>query len=708
MILFLEDWNKPENAGAFPDFTTTNKSFLKVAVLFKRMGVDNSNFLLALHDKDLLGVNPHDPNLSADLVFKIIAECHANPWYFFREIAVVSVEGSMEPVRYKASRANISLMWLFFLHVTVLLIQPRQTGKSVSTDILMIYLLLIGTTNTNIILITKDDMLRAANINRIKNNIDALPAYLSGMRTKKDTDNNENLTIKLRNNKYSAIVGQASVEQAYKAGKGLTSPIFHVDEFAHTSNIKTIVTSALPATRAAREVASENDTPYGNIYTTTPGKTFTPSGEFAHEVYQRCFRWSEKLFDLQNAETLREYLKLNTRRGASEVLLEYNHNQLGYTDQEVIDWINTAMTNGEDAAADFLNLWGHGGIESPIPKEHQERILKSVIDDSYTHISTHGYISNWYCKEEDFPSITQTHISVGLDTSDAMGDGDGIAAVFRNMTNGNVLGKGEFNAINLITFSEWVIEMMVLFPNSIWVIERKSSGMSIIDNLLKLLPEMGIDPFKRLFNWVVNGYDDMPAYREVVNTPVSYRDRQLYVAYKKEFGYATSGGGRAARDNLYGTAFNASIKYTSDVVNDKGLAHNLLALVRVNGRIDHPKGGHDDDVIAWLLAYWFLLVARNKDIYGIPPNLPLRDVHKQVILEAGGRGMIEYRMSHIKLKEELDELAERIRNEKSNLMVERHTLKLRMLYKQIDFNIVPAFNLDDLLEKIKFSRKKIA
>ena len=47
MIIYKEDWDKhPE---AFPDLTTSNTSFLRTAKLYKKMGVENCLFHLALH-----------------------------------------------------------------------------------------------------------------------------------------------------------------------------------------------------------------------------------------------------------------------------------------------------------------------------------------------------------------------------------------------------------------------------------------------------------------------------------------------------------------------------------------------------------------------------------------------------------------------------------------------------------------------------------
>ena len=148
MILFQDDWKRYPYAQ--PDYTTKNITFLRTAGILKMMGVENSTFLLALHNQDLKDIDPHDPNLTLKQQMQVTAECRENPWYFFREVSRVSVQGSHEAIRYKANRANISMLWLFFNHITTLLIQPRQTGKSVSTDLLMVYLLTVGSLNTDI------------------------------------------------------------------------------------------------------------------------------------------------------------------------------------------------------------------------------------------------------------------------------------------------------------------------------------------------------------------------------------------------------------------------------------------------------------------------------------------------------------------------------------------------------------------------------
>ena len=101
------------------------------------MGVHNHAFLLALHDRTLVGVDPFDyENLSHEKIVRIATECRVNPWYFFREVVRVPAGSGDEACMLEANRGNIALFWYFFNHVTTFLIQIRQTGKSLNSDIL--------------------------------------------------------------------------------------------------------------------------------------------------------------------------------------------------------------------------------------------------------------------------------------------------------------------------------------------------------------------------------------------------------------------------------------------------------------------------------------------------------------------------------------------------------------------------------------------
>jgi hypothetical protein len=165
-ILFLDDWKKYPDAIC--DTSTTNKSFLHYAATLRDMGVKNHHFPLALHNRALVGINPHDPNLTKIQMLFIAQECKVNFWYFIREVARVPGGSSTDPIVFRANRANMCLYWLYHNHIFNILIQPRQTGKSYGADTLATWLMHIKKKKAYINLLTKDDQLRSKNLERLK------------------------------------------------------------------------------------------------------------------------------------------------------------------------------------------------------------------------------------------------------------------------------------------------------------------------------------------------------------------------------------------------------------------------------------------------------------------------------------------------------------------------------------------------------------
>lgn len=595
MILFKEDWNKYPDS--IVDTKTPNESFIRLAGLYKAMGIENHAFILQLHNPSLQGIDPHSPNLSTEQIIAITKECRDNPFYFFREVVRVPASGFADPIPFIASRGNIALYWLFFNHITVYLEQIRQTGKSVGCDCLNAYILNVGGISTKIQLLTKDDSLRVANVKRIKEIMDGLPPYLN-LRSKKDTNNTENITVQRLGNELVTAVGQPSPKSAMNIGRGMTSPILFIDEFNFISNIDITMSGLLPATTAARENAKKAGGFYGNVYTSTAGYLSTRSGKFGYSVYQSGFRWTEKLFDTKNLEEAEDLILKNSKSKAPLVIAEFNHRQLGKTDEWLKRVIAESMVKGENAAAEFLNRWSHGSEESPLPKERIEEMNRSIINDPYVEISNYGYITHWYLDEDYVRSGMEDRTFVlGLDTSDAIGT-DSISMVIRDVRTGEVVAAGEYNETNIITFSEWLADFLLRYPNITLIPERRSSGASILDNIVKIFCLNGVNPFKRIFNWTINEItkikDDSEEYRLAMSNNISSRDVETIAKYKKKFGYATSGAGATSRDNLYGSALTASVRYTSTSVRDKRLFDQLTGLVVKNGRIDHKAGGHDD------------------------------------------------------------------------------------------------------------------
>ena len=700
MILFKKDWEK--YPSAIPDLDTSNQSFVRYAGLLKGMGIENHSFCLALHNPNLRGVDPRSKDLTPKQIVAIVKECKGNPWYIFREIIRLPPSGNDIPIPLEANRGNMSLYWLFFNHVTTLLIQPRQTGKSVSTDALMVALLNILTVSTNAHLLTKDDSLRVANIKRIKEIVTHLPFYLK-LKTKTDTNNTEKITVNRLGNAYLTAVPQASIKAAKNIGRGLTITTHHIDEIAFISNLKHTLSGLLSTATTARDNAAKSNAPYGNIFTTTAGYLNTESGEFAKtEIYDKSLRWTEKLYDSVDMETLHDTITTNAPSGELRVLLEFNHRQLGKTDAWLRDKISSSISKGEDAGADFLNIWADGGSEAALDKKTMAKLTASKINDPYHEISSYGYITRWYLPSRDVLNggAKSRKLVMGLDTSEAVGNDD-IAMVIRDAATGEVIATGNYNETNTILFARWIGEWLINYPNLTLCIERRSTGTSILDHLLLILPAKGIDPFKRIFNWVTDGANENTEFYDVVNMSVDERPHSYYTKYRKHFGYATSGGGKQSRDNLYGEALNASIAYTSTVTRDPDVINQLARLIRKNNRIDHRPGEHDDAIIAWLLGYWFLSKAKNKHSYGLVTKHVLSVVNLAIIAEAGGSDAIEERRAKMEIKQKIDRLMGFL--EKQDLPTYKKKIlasTIKKLNSELGSDAIMDLNIDSLLEDV--------
>ena len=698
MILFQKDWY--DNPTARADLETPNQSWIRLCGLLKGMGVKNHLFPLALYNPDLSGIDPYDPNLSNEQRIAIALECKENPWYFFREVLRIPAKGSPNGININANRANISVWWLFFNHITTLLLQPRQTGKTLTGNGLNSYILDIAGNQTDIHLLTKDDALRMKTVQDIKDILESLPWYLQ-LKNRSDAYNTEQITINQLGNVYRTAVAQPSIGRANSIARGFTIPIHHIDEFAFIKNIDVSLPVLLASATQARPLAKKNNSFYGNLFTTTAGYLSSPEGRFAYNIYKECLPWTELLFDAEDEEDLNNKIKRNSPSGKSQVLCEYNHRQLGYTDDWLRETIKMNMATGSKAETEYLNIWQEGNESCPIPKELLKKINDSLVKDPIIDITEYGYIIRWYVPQSEVDDNLSTRkLIIGLDTSDAVGNDD-IAMCIRDASSGEVLGVGVYNETNLITFANWLVDFLVEYPNATLIPERKSSGVTILDNLILLLPTKGEDPFRRIFNWVTNDADVNEEYYSVIMTPLQSRPDSLYNKYRKHFGYATSAAGRNARDNLYGLTFNASIKYTCSYTRDATLIRQLNDLVRKNDRIDHRPGDHDDVVISYMLGYFFLTQAKNLEHYGLSPRSILISVSNSIIEEQGGQDVLLERNRQEELARQIDLIIEKAQNEPDYIKAELLINRAKLLSNELTEDTKNKFNLESVLNEMR-------
>ena len=717
MILYLEDWLLYPSAK--PNYDTKNESYLKLAGTYYAMGIKNYAFMLALHDQSLKDVDPFSPLLTELEMIKIAIECKINPWYYFREIAKVPARSGSDAVPLLANRGNIALYWCFFNHVMTYLVQIRQTGKSISTDVLDSYLLNIRCRGTTINLLTKDDALRSENIQRLKDIIDEMPFYLK-QRSKKDLDNTELINISSLGNWYKAHLPQKAKKFALNTGRGMSSPIFRVDEGPFQANIEISLPAALAAGVAMRNKARANNEPFGTTLTTTAGKKDDPDGRYFYQQICAAAEWTEKFFDAKDATELEVMIRAVSRglkekmrvgdeviRGEFAVNITMNHRQLGYDDAWLLTALEETKSVGDAADRDFFNRWTSGSLSSPLTIQQMETIRGSQKEPLYVEdckIGSFRVPCRWYIPRDSIEMYMAKNSSIlSADTSDG-GGGDDISLSLTDVKTGMLIASFNVNRINLLAFSEWVCERWIIqSPNVTLIPERKSSAIALIDHLLLILPDRGIDPFKRIFNRIVNEPDENKTAFEEIKLPLSRRPHDIYVRYKKAFGWATSGGGLTSRSDLYSTTLMSAARNCGHMVNDKTTIDQILSLENRNGRVDHAPGEHDDAVIGWLLGHWMLTKAKNLVYYGIQVTDILS--RNRSGNENGGVLTKEQR-DQIFYRDKIKELLSRLEQEQNEIISMKIENGLRFYNSKLIIEENEVLSLDELIAKTKETKKQ--
>jgi hypothetical protein len=691
MIIFESDWQDYKYAIA--DTETTNRSWVHLAAVYKSMGVRNYYFHLALLNPDLQGIDPHDAYLTLEQKTAIAVEVENNPWYFFREVLRLPVDGGgTQPFR--ANRAIISLIWCFLVGIDYGLIMPRQTGKSVGTDGLKIWLLFFYYMKAELFLLTKDAGLRAKNIKKIKDIVKLLPPYLNRM-TKADTDNTETITCVLRENKLWTGVGQIQQDLAIKTGRGYSILMSHTDEAAFIPNAHISIPAMLAAGTATRNKARERGILYGNIFTTTAGKKDTEEGKFVYHLINDGMYWDEKLFDCPDKATAHEMVRKGSKGIGYNINGTFSHRQLGLTDEWLRQAISESRQNEEDAKRDFLNKWSSGTLSNPLSVQLLTAIAASERDPSYVQVTKELYQVLWYIPESEIDSrMSNGHYVIGLDSGNAVGR-DANAFIMSDIRDLSVVATCTVSESSLHKYSIWLGMFMVRYPNTTLIIENKSSGQHIIDTVSATLIKFGYNPFKRIYNKIVDEHVTRETDFKIISSREGDKE-ETFDIFKGTFGFQTTGNRRAF---IYDTVLQEAAKATGHLVKDRRLSTELRGLETRNGRVDHIAGGHDDTVIAWLLIHWFVKYSKNLSFYGIDPKECLSLVSSEGAMLSPEK--LEERRRLAVLNIEISELKEKLIGAPDIIETKKYEKLLQWKVMEANKLGETTYTIDSILEDVK-------
>lgn len=658
ILLYKNDYQR---IPGIIDTKTTNTSFIKMAMVLKKMGIKNHSFMLFLTQPELQGVDPFSPNLTERQKNLIGIECKINPWYCFRECIRIPVQGVDDPIPYILNRANLATMWLFFNNIDLMLTMPRQIGKTVCSLALTVYNLFIAGDNITIGLFAKGGKLQTENVKRVKAIRDALPTYLWMSGRGSITNNLESIEYKPRKTSYKTFVACVSPKLAAVQARGESLAWMHWDEAAYYDYFEKSYESASSTCSAAREQAHAAGLACSTLITTTAAPIQPGPGLELYNFKNRALPFHEDFYDVEDVNALNTILQTNSKNDF--FYLEYSHLQLGLDDK----WLEERRKrtfSPETFDNDFLNRWTTGSGQSLIPQIILDRLLSHIEEPISTTI-VNNIVLRWYAAQQtlDLPDIKNIPFILGADSSGMVGR-DFTSLVMLNPIDMSVVMTCRCNESNLMNVAELIIQLMKRFPRLVFVPEKNYAETFIGIILHKMEKEEHMDPFKRIFNRFVQDKGD--------ETSVHKHDLSLG-SVRKQFGFRTTS---ETRGELYSKVLLTTVSRNAERIHDITIINEISGLIVRDGRIDHNIDGHDDTLIAYLIACWFIMFAKNPNQYGI---------HKSELVPITQEGEFSENSDLRELKERVVYLTQRLQtNNLSPMMQNAFTYELSVLKSSLE------------------------
>lgn len=704
-VRFLKDFQRYK-AGIH--FNTSNKSFKRTAELFRGMGIKNYYFMLQLNNPMLQDVDPWDPNLDDVTKAMIHAECNENIWYIIREVVMIGGR------RFRGNRAVLSFMWACLCHIPTTILMPRQSGKTVGMQVLAFIMQYFVGRGYRTGLITLAASNRMQFVEAIKKIRAGLPEYLINV-TYKDKDAGNMLSYEAfgveYKNTFEVRVPSGGADGAENVSRGSTFEALLYDEPAWTKYIENIINGSGPATLTAQKEAREKGIPYFTAKATTPNSVLKEEGRYMHQDFMDSTEWREAFFDsFSESHLVKRLIKASPVSNVTfpKLGMMFTHLQLGLGHAWVKETMDKLGLSWSKAKIDLLMMWTEEGESKLFDDFTREKLNESKEDPAWNEeVNETGLFIDWFVNKDELDALIndpEEYFLMGMDTSDA-NNRDAMTLVIRRAKTGENIGTGRYPLAFADDVTEVLKELLIRIPNSLLLIERNRAA-HMIERLLLTLPAYGIDPFRRIFNDIIQDpikYKN--EYKDVNEIHFKHRSKEFYLRFKRYFGFYT---GPQTRREMYGFIHEA-VSLTGAGIRFKLLVDELIGLeINKEGRIDHGNKTHDDLVVAWLLSYWFIKLGYNKQYYGIPQGM----IMTQIITLKNNGDAPQYTQNQlqmfVKIKARINDLTKELMQTTNNMIAERIEMEVRKLSEFIPKEMKKTITIDNILEEAKQERTKRA
>ena len=568
--------------------STSNKSFVDMAMYLKDRGIQHYEFMLLLLDPDLAGVDPHDPRLPTVMKTKVLREILYNPWYFIREVVRIPQAGKSGGIPFILHRGNLAMLFCLMLNLNTMCILPRQTGKTYCAVVWYLYLFNFGTNSSEISFLNKKFEDSKNNLTRIKDTRDLLPSYLKmdqifapdGSKLK-GRNSVESITHPINRNIIRTVPSARDKTSAASLMRGRTTSIIYIDEYAFIKHNKIIYMNMVPAWNTAANNARMNHKPYGMLITTTPGMLATEEGEYCYQAMGNATKFSETWYNL----TYNDIMDIvNTNERSTFVYIEYSYQQLGYSEQWFRDLCRNMELDWDAIRREVLLEWSPSVENSPFSKEDLDMIrnlLRAPIGSFMVFNKYTIYV---------YERMDPKHIPlVGVDVSGGYQRDSSAITIVDSWTT-KVTAEFNCNWIPTLDLAAVILELVTKYmPNAVVNIERNGGfGATVIAKLLST-------PIKRNLFYTIKD--------RVVEERIGGGQSWKRTQKTKVFGSDST---HQEREKLMDILRNR-VDFHKDKIISKTIYDELCGLeYKKNGRIEHSSNTHDDQIFSWLWALYIL------------------------------------------------------------------------------------------------------
>lgn len=592
------------------DFGTKNTSFLLTAQELKTLGIKNWYFMLEVKRPDLgvQDIDPHAENISAEDAGRVIIECKANPWYFFRECARVPVTGAgvLSPI---LTRASLAACWCFVHSFDFKLCQPRQTHKTTWCTIILEYMFLFEYQNARIPMMHLKLERCKQNASLFRDYVYTLPPYMNPWSERTKPPGVMSLKYEEHHTELTVLAQSDSREKAKDALRGATSAAGAFDEWEYIPYFADVMEGGAPAITSARNIIRAVGGRTCIMMYSTPGDLETDIGRDTQRMIDATPVFSEKLYDFTNEELLALFEEVvmpdgEVRKPVTGFYIEFNYKQLRKDErwlrqqyQELV--INLGKTDEYRRGVLLQRYRGSGSVlfaQSDIDyiTQHTKEPDYEIFLLKKFHLYVYKHHINRYDLNSDTPFFdVDIPYLIGVDVA-AGGGGDNTAFIIVHPYTLEVVGELISPYIGITDLMRVVIEIAKLCPSGIFCVETNSIGKGIVDLVQETNLEHRFyhDPKLDISKNAVE-HDETP---------------EMTVKRKsKEKGYIGTYVTPQVRKNMF-DLLKTHVKEYKQLLCTKYLARDITNLVRAkNGKIEAAEGFHDDMVMAYnhVLYVWY-------------------------------------------------------------------------------------------------------